>query len=119
MADDDLREQIARALADASNVPFVGPRQRRQADAVLAVIGPRCSCGMPYPEDGGKEGVCECCSGCAVDYARARAAGREDGLREAEQAVRAQRDMYRVVLARAVVGEAADALARLRAEGAT
>lgn len=24
-----------------------------------------CSCGKPFPEDGGAEGVCECCSGCA------------------------------------------------------
>lgn len=26
----------------------------------------KCSCGKPFPEDGGKEGVCECCSGCAL-----------------------------------------------------
>lgn len=24
-----------------------------------------CSCGKLFPEDGGAEGVCECCSGCA------------------------------------------------------
>lgn len=23
-----------------------------------------CSCGKPFPENGGTEGVCECCSGC-------------------------------------------------------
>lgn len=28
---------------------------------------PICSCGKPVPEDGGKEGVCECCSTCSPD----------------------------------------------------
>lgn len=27
-------------------------------------VPPRCSCGKPAPEDGGREGVCECCSTC-------------------------------------------------------
>lgn len=29
--------------------------------------GAACSCGKPSPEDGGKEGVCECCSTCVAD----------------------------------------------------
>ena len=33
-----LTEQIARAVADAQNVPFVGPKQRKIARAVLPVV---------------------------------------------------------------------------------
>jgi hypothetical protein len=29
-------------------------------------VTPRCSCGKPFSEDGGAEGVCECCTGCAT-----------------------------------------------------
>jgi hypothetical protein len=31
------------------------------------VVTPRCSCGKPFSEDGGAEGVCECCTGCVTD----------------------------------------------------
>lgn len=38
-----------------------------------------CSCGKAAPEDGGREGVCECCSGCAAPVA-VRPRGRDVGL---------------------------------------
>lgn len=31
----NLREKVARIIADAQNVPFVGPKQRRIADALI------------------------------------------------------------------------------------
>lgn len=44
----------------------------RQHQHVLALLrdggwlAEGCSCGKPFPEDGGKFGVCECCSTCTA-----------------------------------------------------
>lgn len=91
MADTDLREQIADALIDRwqlwgyeevndGRTHRAWPPFERVADAVLAVVAPA--------------------------LAAARAAGREDGLREAEQAVRALGDHH---------PDVADSLAAIRA----
>jgi hypothetical protein len=59
------------------------------ADALprLRALGdprPACSCGKPFPEDGGAEGVCECCSTCTA----AAPAREEEGTPTAVETLR-------------------------------
>jgi len=39
-----------------------GEKGSDQAAQVTGAVS--CSCGKPFPEDGGAEGICECCSTC-------------------------------------------------------